>query len=526
MMRTLACPHCSFSKEVPTDRIPPQMKAVICPRCKQRFPLEPALSASQCEADADTAGVAIAATKLDQRTGKVAITCPKCGERKVMPGDRLPMRKVTLRCQACAHVFDFEGRRRTNGIITRKPSSPPAPLKTADHPILAGRPAPAPQVPVQRRLQLSGTGRLLGKAWRDCRQRLPTLFGLNLLAVPGAAVAYLILTSGTDLVPDLLGDGQVAAWLVGSLHLLFAIVLASWVGAANTLAVSDDELGALAALLLGVQRCKGFFLVYGLTAVMIAGGLVFLILPGLRLAAGFGLAPLVHLREERPAMEALLKSRAYARKRPAVYRRLFLPGLTAALTLFLLFPLPLIGLLLLVPLTPLGFAYLHALYNELEECGDPLAFSCSFGEKARWFAVGLGGCLLALLLATGVFGPAPPQALAKMHQWLSFEDESESRLRLKQDRYSPGELLTAHFSVPAHFPRDAWVGIVPSRVPHGEEAVNQKHTLSYQHLEGRTQGVLHFRVPNQPGGYDLRLHDQDLNGRETASVSFEVTAAK
>jgi len=515
-MLTLSCPHCNFSKELPAERIPPQMKSATCPRCKKRFSLESvAPVAPEVEAERLTESVPASQSQA-------SITCPKCGEQKAMPGDRLPSRKVTLRCQACAHVFDFEGRRRAAGPITHK--LPPAPLKTAEHPVLAGRPAGSAQLPLPRRRQLSGTAQLLGKAWRDCLRRMPTLLGLNLIALPLAAIAYLILTSGTDLIPTILGDGTIARWLVGGLHCLFVATLASWVGAANILAVSDDELGAFAVLLLGAQRFTGFFRVFFLSWLVVAGGLVLLILPGLLLAMGFGLAPLVHLREDRSGLEALLKSRAYAKQRPAVYGRLILPGFLAGLTTVLLLLAPPLGLMLLVPLTPLGFAYLNALYDELEECGDPLFFSCSLGEKAWWLGIGVGGCLLALLLAVGVFGPVPPQALSKVRQLLVADKAEPGRLELPQSVYAPGEILTATFAVPVDFPRDAWVGVVPSRIPHGEEAVNQRHVLTYQHLEGRTRGVLHFRVPVQPGEYDLRLHDQDLNGRETASVSFRVVA--
>lgn len=520
-MHTLSCPHCGFSKEIPVARIPPQMKSATCPRCKRRFPLGAVAPAVPVVPEVEVKVQRLTeSAPVPQSTA--SIPCPKCGAEKAMPGARLPSRKVTLRCQACAHVFVFEGRRRAAGPITHK--LPPAPLKTAEHPVLAGRQTDSAPLPTPRRRQLSGTGQLLGKAWRDCLRRLPTLLGLNLAAISFAVVSYLILTSGTDLIPALLGDGTLARWLVGGLHCLFAVALASWLSTANTLAVSDDELGVVAVLLLSAQQFTGFFHVFFLSGLVVAGGLVLLILPGLLLAMGFSLALLVHLREDRSGLEALLKSRAYAKQRPAVYGRLFLPGLLAGLAAVLLLLSPLVGLLLLVPLIPLGVAYLKALYDELEECGDPLVFSCSPGEKAWWLAIGGGGCLLALLLAIGVFGPVPPQALSKVRQLLTAAETEPSRLELAQSVYSPGEILTVTFSVPVVFPRDAWVGVVPSRIPHGEEAVNQRHVLTYQHLEGRTRGVLHFRVPALPGEYDLRLHDQDLNGRETASVSFRVVA--
>ena len=78
------------------------------------------------------------------------------------------------------------------------------------------------------------------------------------------------------------------------------------------------------------------------------------------------------------------------------------------------------------------------------------------------------------------------------------------------------------FTAPADYPADAWVGIIPSSVPHGDEAVNDENNLDYRYLEGQTSGVLTFTAPGEPGSYDLRLHDTDSDGKEVASVTFTV----
>ncbi len=534
VMFTLSCPQCGFSKEVPAERIPPHMKAATCPKCRHHFPLKPATlrpTTTDTTETTDTTDTVIVPKPEEPETPvaqdrrkRVTITCPNCGEQKEMPGDRLPARKVTLRCQACAHVFDFEGRRRIDGPAPYEPGNAPPPLKTTEHPVLNGLQHKSLQENVFRRRQLSGSGQLLDKAWQALQRRMTSLLSLNLIAVTGAALAYLILASGTSLIPELMGEGAAAAWLVGILHVLFAAVLSSWVLAVNTLAVSDDELGILALLLLGLQRLRGFFAVVLLAGLMISGGLALFVLPGLVFAAWALLAPFVLLHDSRPGMESLLKGRAYARQRPAVYARVFLPGLAAGLLFATFIIAPLAGLLLLIPLAPLTFTYLHALYVELEECGDTLAFSCSFATKARWLGVGAAGYLLVLLLGFGAFGPAPVRVLAEVRQFLPFQADQTSHLELNQNVYAPGEILNVTFSVPKHFPWDAWMGVIPAEVPHGDEDVNQKHALSYQHLEGRTRGMFHFRVPTRPGTYDVRIHNQDHNGRETASVSFRVVA--
>lgn len=94
-------------------------------------------------------------------------------------------------------------------------------------------------------------------------------------------------------------------------------------------------------------------------------------------------------------------------------------------------------------------------------------------------------------------------------------------LRLDKARYSPGETIRVEFEA-ASYP-DAWAGIVPSSVAHGQESVNDEHDLEYRYLSGATTGVLEFKAPAEAGHYDVRLNDSDSDGRETASVTFAVT---
>ncbi|MDD5390233.1 MAG: hypothetical protein PHD37_12860 [Gallionellaceae bacterium] len=100
----------------------------------------------------------------------------------------------------------------------------------------------------------------------------------------------------------------------------------------------------------------------------------------------------------------------------------------------------------------------------------------------------------------------------------------EGSLYLARDRYAPGEAIVVDFTAPGSYASNAWIGIIPSQVPHGSEAENDRHDLTYQYLQKRTSGSMTFTAPTAPGNYDLRLHDTDNNGREVASVSFQVGA--
>jgi hypothetical protein len=70
----LTCPHCGFSKEVPAKDIPSGARQVICPRCRQRFPLSgteapEAFSVLSPDAPAEGGGAVPGGADLDGRRG-------------------------------------------------------------------------------------------------------------------------------------------------------------------------------------------------------------------------------------------------------------------------------------------------------------------------------------------------------------------------------------------------------------------------------------------------------------------------
>jgi len=86
----------------------------------------------------------------------------------------------------------------------------------------------------------------------------------------------------------------------------------------------------------------------------------------------------------------------------------------------------------------------------------------------------------------------------------------------------PGATLTVTFNATADCKDNAWVGIVPSNIPHGQEDLNDSNNKGYQYLSGKMSGTMTFTAPEEQGDYDFRLNDSDNNGAEIASVSFVV----
>jgi hypothetical protein len=93
---------------------------------------------------------------------------------------------------------------------------------------------------------------------------------------------------------------------------------------------------------------------------------------------------------------------------------------------------------------------------------------------------------------------------------------------LGRTTFAPGEVIAVNFIASPSFSERAWVGIIPSDIPHGSETANDEHDIAYAYLDKKVAGTLNFYAPGKPGRYDLRMHDTDDNGKEVASISFEV----
>ena len=100
--------------------------------------------------------------------------------------------------------------------------------------------------------------------------------------------------------------------------------------------------------------------------------------------------------------------------------------------------------------------------------------------------------------------------------------EGQPALRIQKTVFSPGEKINVFFTAPVSYAENAWVGIIPSNVPHGDEVVCDGADLAYLYISKQSSGTMVFTAPNTLGYYDLRMFDTDNGGKETASISFIV----
>lgn len=66
---------------------------------------------------------------------------------------------------------------------------------------------------------------------------------------------------------------------------------------------------------------------------------------------------------------------------------------------------------------------------------------------------------------------------------------------------------------------EAWIGVVPSGVPHGDDERNDCYDESFEYLSVLNEGGFALFVPSTPGYYDLRVSDGDV---EIAYLTFVI----
>ncbi len=110
--------------------------------------------------------------------------------------------------------------------------------------------------------------------------------------------------------------------------------------------------------------------------------------------------------------------------------------------------------------------------------------------------------------------------------WTSFSvTKGSAGVSLPKTEYQAGEKIIVSFDTPVQLAKNAWVGLIPSDIPHGSEDRNDAHDLAYKYLDGKQTGTFEFVAPSKTGSYDFRLNDSDNNGNELSSVTFTVVDA-
>ncbi len=134
---------------------------------------------------------------------------------------------------------------------------------------------------------------------------------------------------------------------------------------------------------------------------------------------------------------------------------------------------------------------------------------------------------IAILLSIGC-GKKKPTEPTETKQDTTKQEEVKKEtpmtgtLTLTKTELEPGEEVMLDFKAEGTIGSNAWIGLIPSNIEHGNESKNDENDLSYQYLGTRTSGSLTFVAPADTGKFDLRMNSTDNNGVEVASVTFTV----
>lgn len=344
------------------------------------------------------------------------LTCPSCGYSRTIPDERIPQGKVKAICPSCNASFSLHDAVRPHEDTPPEPQPEPRP-SSPPHPDLlpAHEPAeepsetgvsgdggtPSTQAP---RTALAPVGELFARSWEIYTGRFATLLPLYLvtiacLLVP--VVVFLIIGAlFTLLFPAsrdiLMVSGGVAGVLAGC-------AIALWGHAGFICGIADKRLGIRSSLEQGWRLYISFAWIYTILPFIVGGGWLLFIIPGVLFSVWFLFSPFILAVEDVRGMNALLKSREYARG--------YTLGLLGRLLLIwfassLLAMLPYIGYVFSILASPFVMVYTNELYRELREIkGADMTFRSGSGETFKWVGIAfLGYIVLPLLLIVAFAG--------------------------------------------------------------------------------------------------------------------------
>ncbi len=274
-----------------------------------------------------------------------------------------------------------------------KPSAPDSAEPLPDPPPVRRRSRPAPKK------KLPDIGDLFKESWEIFQRRFAVLIGLYLLTM----VAFMLpvgITVGVALLAGMAKGGG-AVVLIGITGLLVGMYLGFRCFAAFLHAVVDDQLPFGDALEQGKGLIFPLIWIGFLAGLIIGGGFILLIIPGIIFMVWFFFSQFILVKEDLRGMSALLKSREYVRGEwfNVALRLLLVWAVSGLLGI-----IPLAGPFLCIAFFPFVMIFHYLLYRDLREMKGDVPFSCSTVDTLKWPAVGLSGFVVVPLLLVSFLG--------------------------------------------------------------------------------------------------------------------------
>lgn len=355
-MLTISCPSCGFSRQVPAEKVPDDPRRVTCPRCKGIFVYTKPTSPVQGEQPHPTPPLEPPAAVPPVSHPSIPSPTGSSDSRGTRPG------------------------------------------KTASNSTRADRPGPAAA------RELTGIGDLFRESWAIFQRRCPTFIALYLLALVAAAVPFGIAAGLAVLAAG--AEGGKAFVLITALGAMAGLACGLWCYGGFLSAVVDDTLEFRDAMAKGKELILPLAWISFLAGLVIGGGYLLLIIPGIIFTVWFFAAQFLLPAEGVRGMDTLLKSREYLRGHWFnVALRLLLIWAASAVA----GAIPVIGPIIAVIFFPFVVIFHYLIYRDLRAIKGDVPYSCGTGDKLLWPGIALAGWVLvptSLVLTLGAYLPA------------------------------------------------------------------------------------------------------------------------
>ncbi len=247
---------------------------------------------------------------------------------------------------------------------------------------------------------LLGPLELLSAAWSIYKKHVAVLLGILVLPIILALFSLLVIFLFSVVVIEHMLLGSPASFVV--LPLFIALILALfyvmvWGQTALLYRVVHYEkpLTIRDSFAQSFKKVDSFAWISALTGLVVLGGFILFIIPGIILAFSLGMASYVFMKEDIKGMDALLKSRLYVKGYwGAVAWRLLVAGFLVGLVQLI----PYFGGIASFVLTPLSLIYAYFLFENLRAVKGDIAFHPTKNQRMGYGTLAIVGILIIPLI--------------------------------------------------------------------------------------------------------------------------------
>lgn len=104
---------------------------------------------------------------------------------------------------------------------------------------------------------------------------------------------------------------------------------------------------------------------------------------------------------------------------------------------------------------------------------------------------------------------------------VSGEGNTAIELSTDKNSYAVGEVIKVTYKAPVAWETSAWLGIIPSKVNHGDAIEADKHDVGWKYIDGRNGATVDMFAPAVAGKYEIRMFDGNA-GKEHKSLKITV----